>query len=148
MMFHDDDVVPDIDTKSPAQIRREAKEVKKKLSDAGLTAEDLDKTMVERLRDFPREPDLLVYSVRLLAATLIRGWLRVYHRLQIVGGENLPRDGSFVLQSIGSYDGSVARSQLTVVPGTATGELAGLTGAGSSEAPHGSTGTFTLHYEV
>ena len=39
MMFHDDDVVPDIDTKSPAQIRREAKEVKKKLSDAGLTAE-------------------------------------------------------------------------------------------------------------
>ena len=39
MMFHDDDVVPDIDTKSPAQIRREAKEVKKKLSDAGLVAE-------------------------------------------------------------------------------------------------------------
>ncbi|HEV7926810.1 MAG TPA: TIM barrel protein [Verrucomicrobiae bacterium] len=39
MMFHDDDVVPDIDTKSPAQIRREAKEVKKKLSDSGLTAE-------------------------------------------------------------------------------------------------------------
>ncbi len=26
------------------------------------TAEDLDKTLVERLRDFPREPDLLVYS--------------------------------------------------------------------------------------
>jgi xylose isomerase len=39
MMFHDDDVVPDIDTKSPAQIRREAKEVKKKLDDAGLAAE-------------------------------------------------------------------------------------------------------------
>ncbi len=33
------------------------------------TAEDLDKTMVERLRDFPREPDLLVYSTRLAAAT-------------------------------------------------------------------------------
>jgi 1-acyl-sn-glycerol-3-phosphate acyltransferase len=61
------------------------------------TAEDLDKTIVERLRDFPREPDLLVYSVRLMAATLIRGWLRVYHRLQIFGRENLPRDGSFVL---------------------------------------------------
>src|SRR5580658_4627465 len=39
MMFHDDDVVPDIDAKSPAQIRREAKEVKKKLDDAGLAAE-------------------------------------------------------------------------------------------------------------
>ena len=61
------------------------------------TAEDLDKTMVERLRNFPREPDLLVYSVRLAAATLIRGWLRVYHRLQVIGGENLPRSGSFVL---------------------------------------------------
>lgn len=61
------------------------------------TAEDLDKTMVERLRGFPREPDLLVYSARLAAATLIRGWLRVYHRLQVIGGENLPRDGSFVL---------------------------------------------------
>ena len=32
------------------------------------TAEDLDQTMVERLRNFPREPDLLVYSARLVAA--------------------------------------------------------------------------------
>jgi xylose isomerase len=39
MMFHDDDVVPDIDTKSPQQIRRESKEVRKKLDDAGLAAE-------------------------------------------------------------------------------------------------------------
>jgi 1-acyl-sn-glycerol-3-phosphate acyltransferase len=61
------------------------------------TAEDLDKTVVERLRGFPREPDLLVYSVRVLAATLLRGWLRVYHRLQVVGRENLPAEGSFVL---------------------------------------------------
>jgi xylose isomerase len=39
MMFHDDDVVPDIDAKSPGQIRRESKDVKKKLDDAGLAAE-------------------------------------------------------------------------------------------------------------
>jgi xylose isomerase len=39
MMFHDDDAVPDIDSKSPAQIRRESKELKKKLDDAGLSAE-------------------------------------------------------------------------------------------------------------
>ncbi len=39
MMFHDDDAVPDIDGKSAAQIRRETKEVKKKLDDAGLVAE-------------------------------------------------------------------------------------------------------------
>src|SRR3954469_10141117 len=39
MMFHDDDAVPDIDAKSDAQIRKEAKELKKKLDDAGLVAE-------------------------------------------------------------------------------------------------------------
>lgn len=39
MMFHDDDVVPDIDSKSEAQIRKEAGELKKKLDDAGVAAE-------------------------------------------------------------------------------------------------------------
>ena len=61
------------------------------------TAEDLDASLVERLRRFPREPDLLVYSARMVAAVLMRGWLRVYHRLRISGRENLPREGSFVL---------------------------------------------------
>jgi len=39
MMFHDDDVVPDIDQKSDKELLEEAKEVKKKLSDAGVAAE-------------------------------------------------------------------------------------------------------------
>lgn len=39
MMFHDDDAVPDIDSKSDAQVRKEARELKKKLSDAGIAAE-------------------------------------------------------------------------------------------------------------
>jgi xylose isomerase len=39
MMFHDDDAVPDIDTKSEAQIRKEAKELKKRLDDSGVVAE-------------------------------------------------------------------------------------------------------------
>src|SRR5271168_2684434 len=39
MMFHDDDAVPDIDGKSDAQLRKESKELKKKLSDAGVAAE-------------------------------------------------------------------------------------------------------------
>jgi xylose isomerase len=39
MMFHDDDAVPDIDGKSDAQLRQETKELKKKLSDAGIIAE-------------------------------------------------------------------------------------------------------------
>ena len=60
-------------------------------------AEDLDKTLVERLRGFPRQPDILVYTLRLLAALLIRVWLRVYHGLRIVGRERLPASGSYVL---------------------------------------------------
>lgn len=39
MMFHDDDAVPDIDSKSDAQIRKEARELKKRLDDSGITAE-------------------------------------------------------------------------------------------------------------
>jgi xylose isomerase len=39
MMFHDDDAVPDIDSKSNAQLRKEAKELKQKLDDGGIAAE-------------------------------------------------------------------------------------------------------------
>jgi xylose isomerase len=39
MMFHDDDAVPDIDDKSDAQLRKEARELKKKLDDGGIVAE-------------------------------------------------------------------------------------------------------------
>jgi xylose isomerase len=39
MMFHDDDAVPDIDGKSAAQLRKEAKELKKKLDGEGIAAE-------------------------------------------------------------------------------------------------------------
>jgi len=39
MMFHDDDVVPDIDSKSDAQIRKEARELKKRMNGEGIAAE-------------------------------------------------------------------------------------------------------------
>jgi 1-acyl-sn-glycerol-3-phosphate acyltransferase len=61
------------------------------------TAADLDRSLVERLRHFPREPDLLVYGLRSVAALAIRGWLRLYHRLEIVGHEHLPAHSSFVM---------------------------------------------------
>jgi len=60
-------------------------------------ARDLDQPFIERLRHFPREPDMLVYGARSLAALVWRGWLRMYHRLTITGREHLPVDGSFVL---------------------------------------------------
>jgi len=58
---------------------------------------DLDQPLVERLRRFPREPDMLVYGLRSVAALLLRGWLRVYHRLRITGVNQLPVDGSFIM---------------------------------------------------
>ena len=39
MMFHDDDAVPDIDNKSESQIRKEAKELRKRLDGMGIKAE-------------------------------------------------------------------------------------------------------------
>jgi len=61
------------------------------------TAQDLDQTIVERLRRFPREPDMLVYGIRALSALWLRAWLRVYHRLDVIGREHLPTEGSYVL---------------------------------------------------
>lgn len=60
-------------------------------------AADLDQSVVERLKRFPREPDMLVYGVRSFAALVLRGWLRIYHGLHIIGTENLPATGSFIM---------------------------------------------------
>jgi 1-acyl-sn-glycerol-3-phosphate acyltransferase len=60
-------------------------------------AGDLDQPMAERLRRFPREPDLSVYAARSCAALIIRSWLRLYHRFEVSGAEHLPANGSFVI---------------------------------------------------
>ncbi len=60
-------------------------------------AGDLDKNMSDRLRQFPREPDMLVYGLRSLVALLIRSALRLYHRFEVIGAENLRNNGTFVL---------------------------------------------------
>lgn len=58
---------------------------------------DLNQPLVERLRRFPREPDLTVYGARSLAALLLRSWLRLYHRLEVIGRDELPKAGSFIM---------------------------------------------------
>jgi len=60
-------------------------------------AADLDKSLADRLRQFPREPDLTVYALRSLVALILRGWLRTYHRLEIIGQKDLPAEGSYVM---------------------------------------------------
>jgi len=58
---------------------------------------DIDETMSEHLRNFPRQPNMLMYAIRSIVALLLRGWMRVFHRMHIEGRENLPESGSFVL---------------------------------------------------
>jgi 1-acyl-sn-glycerol-3-phosphate acyltransferase len=60
-------------------------------------AADLDEALRERLRGFLGEPGLLVSGVRGLTAGVLRCWLRLYHRLRVVGRQNLPAGRSFVL---------------------------------------------------
>lgn len=60
-------------------------------------APDIDQSIVEQLRGFPRQPRMLHYAIRTIAALLLRGWMRVYHRLRIDGQANLPDSDSFIL---------------------------------------------------
>src|SRR5262245_52935571 len=56
-----------------------------------------DPALMEKLRLFPRRLDILVRILRSLVAVVLRCWLRVYHGLTIVGQQNLPAEGSFLL---------------------------------------------------
>jgi hypothetical protein len=58
------------------------------------------------------------------------------------------RSGSFVLQSLGTFDGKLAAGDWSVVPDSATGDLAGLRGTGRMEAPMGTEATYTFDYEL
>lgn len=71
-----------------------------------------------------------------------------YVGFQRVQGSLGGRTGSFVLQAIGRFDGQVARADVTVVPGSGTGELARLRGTGTAEVPMGTSGTYALDYEL
>ena len=60
-------------------------------------AEDLNQTMTQRLRSFPRRPDMFVFGSRIVAALAVRGWLHTYHRFTVIGHANLPVGRSFIL---------------------------------------------------
>lgn len=68
--------------------------------------------------------------------------------LERVVGRLNGRSGSFVLQRTGIFDGSVAKESYSVVPGSGTGELAGLRGEGSSVAGHAKENPMTLEYDL
>lgn len=64
-----------------------------------------------------------------------------------VAGTLAGRSGSFVLEARGAHSGGVARTDVTVVPGSGAGALAGLRGAGSYAAD-AMEYTLTLDYDI
>ena len=61
-----------------------------------------------------------------------------------IGGKT----GTFVLQRTGVFEGGQAKESYSVIPGSATGELRGLRGDGSSAVGHGTEHPFVLNYEL
>ncbi len=58
------------------------------------------------------------------------------------------KSGSFVLQRTGVFEGGQAKESYFVIPGSATGELQGLVGDGTSAVGHGMEHPFSLNYEL
>jgi len=68
--------------------------------------------------------------------------------LERVSGRVGARSGTFVLQRTGVFEDGQARESYSVVPGSGTGQLRGLRGAGTSAVGHGAEHPFTLDYEL
>jgi hypothetical protein len=83
-------------------------------------------------------------------------WLMSYRKdgtahfvgLQRVTGVIGDRRGSFVLETVGDFDGTEARWTAIVIRGSGTGDLVDLTGSGGFGAPHGSTAEYELEYRL
>ena len=81
-------------------------------------------------------------------------WLMCYRRdgsarfvgLQRIEGTVDGRSGSFVVESVGDFDGPGVSATWSVLSGSGTGELAGLRGGGHFSAPSGSNASFRLDY--
>jgi 1-acyl-sn-glycerol-3-phosphate acyltransferase len=58
---------------------------------------DVDQAPIDRLRQFPREPDMLVYGLRSLGALIIRRLLQIYNHFEIIGHQNLRTNRSLVI---------------------------------------------------
>jgi hypothetical protein len=67
--------------------------------------------------------------------------------LERVAGRIGDKTGTFVLQRTGVFESGLAKESYSVIPGSATGDLQGLLGAGTSAVGHGMEHPFTLSYE-
>jgi hypothetical protein len=68
--------------------------------------------------------------------------------LERVVGRMGGKTGTFVLQRTGMFESGLAKESYSVIPGSATEDLQGLRGDGSSAVGHGMEHPFTLNYEL
>jgi hypothetical protein len=68
--------------------------------------------------------------------------------LQRIDGSVGGHAGSFVMQAVGMHDGKQSKASWSVVTGSGTGELAGISGEGSFHAPSGPQATYNLEYRL
>ena len=98
------------------------------------------KIVFEFQGDFVGEGEVqLLMSYRDDANAVFSGFQKMVGRL---GG----RSGSFVIQVDGKFENAAATSTWTILPGSGTGELSGITGGGETVAVHADRQPFTLKY--
>jgi uncharacterized protein DUF3224 len=68
--------------------------------------------------------------------------------LQRIDGSLDGRTGTFVMEATGSHDGTQSGATWTIVSGSGTGDLTGITGEGSFDAAGGRTVTYVLEYRL
>ena len=71
-----------------------------------------------------------------------------YVGFQKVDGTIDGKSGTFVIENDGIFDGKKARGNWSVMPGTGTGQLAGLSGEGTFDSPKGTKASFSLDYDL
>jgi hypothetical protein len=82
-------------------------------------------------------------------------WLMLYRSdrtahlvgLQRITGSVGGRRGSFVIAAEGDHDGTSSQITWSVIAGSGSGDLGGISGSGRMTAPGGRTGTYELEYE-
>jgi uncharacterized protein DUF3224 len=83
-------------------------------------------------------------------------WLMAYPEpktAQFVGIQRIVgtidgRKGSFVAETTGTFDGTIAKWQCSIIEGSGTDELAGISGEGTFQAPHGSKAEYEIEYDL
>lgn len=60
-------------------------------------AADQELSRTDRMRRFPRDPDMMTWTLRSMIQIALRSFLRTYNGLEVVGRENLPAAESFVM---------------------------------------------------